>query len=140
MSSYGALTNVLLRYFTAVGLSAADVGIILTGILLGDLVMTLFLTTRADSIGRVKVLVIGSGLKAIAGITFARATSFYWLLIAGIIGVISPAGGEVGPFLATEQAALTDVIVRAHMLSSDSSMSSTRSSAAVTSRVAEIFG
>lgn len=149
MASYGALTNVLLRYFTAVGLLAADVGVILTGILLGDLVITLFLTTRADSIGRVKVLVIGSGLKALAGITFARTTSFSWLLIAGIIGVISPAGGEVGPFLATEQAALTDVIVRTHLATSESTstdesqnrrLSAMRSSPEVTSRVAEIFG
>jgi MFS family permease len=146
MASYGALTNVLLRYFTAVGLSAADVGIVLTGILLGDLGITLFLTTQADSIGRVKVLVIGSCLKAMAGITFARATSFYWLLLAGIVGVISPAGGEVGPFLATEQAALTDVIIRTHMVttssdeSNDHNSSFVQSSPEVTSRVAEIFG
>jgi len=143
MVSYGAMTNVLLRYFTAVGLSPANVGVLLTAILLGDLGITLYLTTQADAIGRVKVLVIGSGLKALAGITFARATSFYWLLFAGIIGVISPAGGEVGPFLATEQAALTDVIVRAHMSDSTSAegrMNSIRSSPEVTSRVAEIFG
>jgi len=145
MTSYGALTNVLLRYFTVIGLSAKDVGFILTGILLGDLCITLFLTTRADLMGRKLVLVIGSALKALAGITFARATSFYWLLAAGIVGVISPAGVEVGPFLATEQAALTDVIVRTHTDSSPTNEShdqytSVRSSLDVTSRVAEIFG
>jgi MFS family permease len=140
MLSYGGITTVLLRFLLAVGLSATDVGIILFGIMLGDLFITLYLTTEADTIGRVKVLVVGATLKLLAGTAFARSTSFYWLLASGIIGVINPIGGEIGPYLATEQAALTDVIVRIHMSSTSLNFSSVRSSTAVTSRLAEIFG
>jgi len=93
MLSYGGISTVLLRYLFAVGLSAADVGTILFGIMLGDLCITLYLTSAADSIGRVKVLIVGAALKVIAGIVFARSTSFYWLLASGIIGVINPVGG-----------------------------------------------
>lgn len=38
------------------------------------------------------------------------ASNFWLFLLAGTIGVISPSGGEIGPFLATEQAALIELI------------------------------
>jgi MFS family permease len=45
-----------------------------------------------------------------AGIAFAATRSFLLLTIAGTIGVISPSGNEVGPFLPVEQAALSQVV------------------------------
>jgi len=45
-----------------------------------------------------------------AGAAFASTTSLFLLTIAGIIGVISPSGNEVGPFLSIEQAALSQVV------------------------------
>jgi predicted MFS family arabinose efflux permease len=49
--------------------------------------------------------------------------------------------GDIGPYLATEQAALTDVIVRIQMNASSSpNYSISRSSLAVQSKLAEIFG
>ena len=45
-----------------------------------------------------------------AGYIFASTKSFVLLTIAGTIGVISPSGNEVGPFLSIEQAALSQVI------------------------------
>jgi len=44
-----------------------------------------------------------------AGLAFAVTHSFWLLLVAGTIGVISPSGNEVGPFLPIEQAALSHV-------------------------------
>jgi MFS family permease len=41
---------------------------------------------------------------------FALTRNFLWLVIAGTIGVISPSGNEVGPFLSIEQAALSHVV------------------------------
>ncbi len=41
-----------------------------------------------------------------AGVVFAFTRDFLLLLIAATIGVISPSGNEVGPFLAVEQVAL----------------------------------
>jgi MFS family permease len=36
--------------------------------------------------------------------------NFFWLLLAATIGVISPSGNEVGPFLSIEQAALSQLL------------------------------
>ncbi len=41
---------------------------------------------------------------------FASSHSFVVLLLAATIGVISPSGNEVGPFLSIEQAALSQIV------------------------------
>ena len=45
-----------------------------------------------------------------AGFLFAITRNFMFLLIAATIGVISPSGYEVGPFLSIEQAALSQIV------------------------------
>jgi len=56
------------------------------------------------------MLIVGAALMTAAGITFALTRNFLVLLVAGTIGVISPSGNEVGPFLPIEQAALAHVV------------------------------
>ena len=108
--AYGALSVVLVFYLVSLGFSEAQTGLLLTLTLVGDTVVSLYLTTRADRIGRRRMLIIGAGLMAVAGLTFALARSLWLLILAGTIGVISPSGGEVGPFLSIEQAALSHVV------------------------------
>ena len=47
---------------------------------------------------------------ATAGLVFASTRRSWLLLVAGTIGVISPSGHDVGPFLSIEQAALSHVV------------------------------
>ena len=108
--AYGALSVVLVFHLTSLGLSAPQSGILLTLTLAGDTAVSLFLTTRADRIGRRRILIIGALLMAGAGLTFAFTDRIWLLVIAGTIGVISPSGNDVGPFLPIEQAALAQVI------------------------------
>lgn len=108
--AYGALSIVLVLYLTALGFSASQIGLLLTLTLVGDTVFSLILTTRADRFGRARVLIAGALLMAVAGVVFAETRNFVVLLIAGTIGVISPSGNEVGPFLPVEQAALAHVV------------------------------
>ena len=108
--SYGALSVVLVFYLTGLGLTAAQTGTLLTLTLLGDTVISLCLTTQADRIGRRRMLLIGAALMAGAGIIFAVTGNFLLLTVAGTIGVISPSGNEVGPFLPIEQAALSQIV------------------------------
>jgi MFS family permease len=108
--AYGALSVILVVYLTTLGLSAAQVGTLLTLTLAGDTVVSLWLTTRADRLGRRRMLVAGAILMAAAGIAFAATRSFVLLTLAGTIGVISPSGNEVGPFLPVEQAALSQIV------------------------------
>ncbi len=108
--AYGALSVVLVFYLTSVGLSTSQTGLLLTLTLVGDTAVSLYLTTRADRIGRRRMLIIGAILMAAAGLAFASTRNFVFLVVAGTIGVISPSGNEVGPFLSIEQAALSHVV------------------------------
>ncbi len=108
--AYGSLSVILIFYLISLGLSESQTGVLLTLILVGDIAVSLFLTTRADRFGRRRILIIGALLMAAAGLAFALTHNFLHLIIAGTIGVISPSGNEVGPFLSVEQAALSHVV------------------------------
>jgi MFS family permease len=108
--AYGSISVILVFYLVGLGLSEAQTGLLLTLTLVGDTVISLFLTTQADRVGRRRMLIIGALLMAAAGLVFAATRNFLWLLVAGTIGVISPSGNEVGPFLSIEQAALAHVV------------------------------
>ena len=110
MFGYGALGVILVLYLAAAGLSPGEIGLLLTLTLAGDTVISLLLTTHADRIGRRRTLIVGALLMAAAGIVFADNTAFVVLLVAATLGVLSPSGSEVGPFLPIEQASLTEVV------------------------------
>ena len=97
-------------YLVTLGLSETDAGLLLTATLVGDALLSLFITTRADRVGRRRMLIVGALLMAAAGIAFAMTRQMWLLVAAGTIGVISPSGQEVGPFLSIEQAALSQVV------------------------------
>ena len=106
MFSYGLVSVVLVLYLAALGLRDASIGLLLGLTLAGDAAISLWLTTHADRVGRRKVLLAGAALMCLAGIAFAVTDVFVVLLAAAVVGVISPSGNEVGPFLAVEQASL----------------------------------
>jgi len=108
--AYGSLSVVLVLYLIGVGLTEPQSGLVLTLTLVGDTVVSLYLTTRADRFGRRRMLMVGAGLMAAAGVAFASTSNLWLLVLAGIVGVISPSGQEVGPFLPIEQAALSHVV------------------------------
>src|SRR5579864_5810773 len=108
--AYGSLSVALVFYLIGLGLNESQTGVLLTLTLVGDTVVSLFLTTRADRFGRRRMLIVGAMLMAAAGLAFAFTSNFWLLILAGTIGVISPSGNEVGPFLSIEQAALSHVV------------------------------
>jgi MFS family permease len=110
MFAYGFLAVVLVLYLAAAGLDPLAIGLVLTLTLIGDTIISLWLTTNADRFGRRRTLVVGAALMIVAGIAFAFTSWVPLLILAGAIGVISPTGNEVGPFLAIEQAALSQRI------------------------------
>jgi MFS family permease len=107
---YGLVSVVLVLYLAALGMSGAEIGLLLTLTLVGDTLISLWLTTHADRLGRRRVLVVGAVLMIAAGLAFASGAMFWVLLVAAIAGVISPSGNEVGPFLAVEQASLSELV------------------------------
>jgi MFS family permease len=93
-----------------VGLSKAQIGLLLSLTLMGDVAVSLWMAVNADSFGRKRTLVLSSLLIVFAGSVFIVTNNFTLLLLAAIVGVISPSGNEVGPFLSIEQAALSQIM------------------------------
>jgi MFS family permease len=108
--AYGFLSVILALYLSQLGLSEVSIGLLITLTLLGDTVISLWITTHADRLGRRRMLITGAILMILAAALFAATRNFYLLLFAATIGVISPSGNEVGPFLSIEQASLTQLI------------------------------
>jgi MFS family permease len=110
MFAYGFLSVVLVLYLSKLGLNEFLIGFLLSLTLIGDAAISLWMTTRADRVGRRRTLVAGVGLMLLASLLFAGTDKVVLLLIAAMIGVIRPSGYEVGPFLSVEQAALSEIV------------------------------
>ncbi len=107
---YGFLSVILALYLSETGLTEKQIGLLFTLTLAGDAGISLWLTTSADRLGRRRTLLIGALLMLGAGIVFVLTNDVIILMAAAIIGVISPSGNEIGPFLSVEQAGLTQLI------------------------------
>jgi MFS family permease len=110
MFGYGFLSVVIALYLAQRGLSEGEIGLLLTLTLAGDAVITLWITTSADTFGRRRMLVVGAALMILSGVIFSLTGNFILLIVTAIIGVLSPSGNEIGPFLSIEQAALSQLI------------------------------
>jgi MFS family permease len=106
--AYGTLAVVLALFLRENGLSTPQIGLLFSLTMAGDTLMSLFLTTSADRLGRRKTLIAGALLMLVASVVFAFSHSFWVLVAAATIGVLSPSGNEVGPFLPVEQAGLSE--------------------------------
>ena len=107
---YGFLSVILALYLAETGLTEPQIGLLFTLTLAGDAIITLWLTTSADKWGRRKTLSVGALLMAAAGLVFVLTQNYILLVLAAIIGVISPADKDIGPFLSVEQSSLTHLI------------------------------
>ncbi|KAJ5101436.1 hypothetical protein NUU61_003658 [Penicillium alfredii] len=104
--AYGGSTLILASYLSAMGISDDRIGLFMTLTLVGDVVISFFLTLFADAMGRKAVLSLGSILMAGSGVAFALFGNYWVLLAAAVFGVISPSGNEIGPFRAVEESTL----------------------------------
>jgi MFS family permease len=111
--AYGAVALILAVYLQELGFSDEQIGLFMTLTLLGDVFVSLLLTLVADSIGRRTILLFGAISMAASGAIFATTNNYIALLVAAIIGVISPSGNEIGPFRAVEESTLAHLIPEA---------------------------
>jgi len=107
----GLLAVVLALHLDGLGFSGQQIGLLLTLTFLGDAVISLWLSTRADRVGRRFTLKVGALLVLFGGAGMAVTDNFVLLTVAATIGVISPTGAEVGPFLAIEQACVAHLVL-----------------------------
>ncbi|USP80623.1 hypothetical protein yc1106_07897 [Curvularia clavata] len=108
--AYGAVALILALFFQEQGFSDEQIGAFMTLTLLGDVVISLLLTLVADALGRRRTLLLGALSMAISGAVFATTSNYLALLLAAIVGVISPTGNEIGPFRAIEESTLAHLV------------------------------
>lgn len=108
--AYGSLSVVLALYLAELGFNEWRMGLLFSLTLAGDAAISLWLTTSADRFGRRRTLLVGAALMLMAGLAFLLTRNIVLLAVAAIIGVISPTGKEIGPFLSIEQASLSQLL------------------------------
>ncbi|KAK4211051.1 major facilitator superfamily transporter [Rhypophila decipiens] len=104
--AYGASFLILAHFLSGLGFSEEKTGIFMTLTLLGDVVISFVLTTVTDKVGRRLVLAVGASAMAMSGLVFYLSSNYWILLLASVLGVISPSGNEIGPFRAVEESVL----------------------------------
>lgn len=107
--AYGGSTLILVAYLDELGVSKTEIGLFMTLTLLGDVIISFILTLFADALGRKTILALGASLMAGSGVIFALFGNYWVLLLAAILGVISPSGNEIGPFRAIEESTLAQL-------------------------------
>lgn len=107
MVSYGFNSLIMALFLQSLGFSDPQIGAFMTLTLLGDVLLSVFLTLIADRLGRRRILFAGSLLMVVSGATFAFFENFWILLLAAVVGVISATGGDCGPFRAIEESILS---------------------------------
>ncbi|MCJ1338420.1 hypothetical protein MMC09_003708 [Bachmanniomyces sp. S44760] len=107
--AYGSSTLILVLYLSSLHISDSHIGLFMTLTLLGDVVISFVLTLFADGLGRRKILAFGAAMMSASGVVFALSGNYWVLVVASIIGVISPSGNEIGPFRAIEESTLAQL-------------------------------
>ncbi len=90
MFAYGSSTLVLVAYLNALSITKAQIGLFMSMTLAGDVCVSFVLTMFADGVGRKATLALGALLMTMSGIVFATCQSFWLLLAAAVLGVITP--------------------------------------------------
>jgi MFS family permease len=108
--AYGLVSVTLALHLRALGFGEGTVGLLFSLALFGDVATSLWITTSADRVGRRRMLVLGAALVVLAGGVLSSSTSLALIAIAATLGVVSPNGSEIGPFIAIEQSALAQLV------------------------------
>src|SRR6201999_69914 len=93
--AYGASTLILVSYLSALKISDTHIGLFMTLTLVGDVVISFLLTLVTDGIGRRWMLALGAVLMTASGVVFALVGNYWVLLVAAIVGIITPSGNEI---------------------------------------------
>jgi MFS family permease len=110
----GMVSVVLAVFLKAIGMSEVQIGAIVTATLLGSAITTLVVGLKGHRIPRRTLLLAATMLMAATGIGFAVISTFWGLMVVGLVGTLNPSGGDVSLFLPTEQALLPGTMPDGH--------------------------
>jgi len=103
-AAFGALAVVLALVLADRGLDALSIGVILTLALLSGAAFAAATAWLTQRLGPRGTLVAASLTMALAGALLAVAPSAALVVVAALLGTVSPTGQDVGPFIPIEQA------------------------------------
>ncbi|GMM30837.1 hypothetical protein DAMA08_035820 [Martiniozyma asiatica (nom. inval.)] len=107
MLSFGFTNQVLILYLEELGITESQIGIFISLTMIGDSILSYFLTWNSLKFGNRNIMWSGALLMFAAGSVFASGTTnFTYLLLAAVFGVISPSGNDTGPFKTIEETVL----------------------------------
>jgi len=110
----GFVSVYLAAYLQLLGLSAVQVGAIVTATLLGSAALTLVVGLIAHRVPARRVLQGATVLMLATGVGFALVSDFWPLLLIGFAGTLNPTAGDVSVFLPTEQSVLAAEVAAAN--------------------------
>ena len=110
----GFVSLLLPYYLTLLGYGAFEIGIIITGTLLGSGALTLTVGFIAHRFRQQTMLAAAAILMALTGLAFAMASGFWPLLIVAVIGTANPSSGDASVFGPLEQSLLTRNVDAVH--------------------------
>ncbi|HVI79972.1 MAG TPA: MFS transporter [Candidatus Acidoferrum sp.] len=105
------LTGVVLGiYLFRVGLSSSSIGVVVAAGLLGSALATIGVTTKADSAGRRRTLVVLSLLGAIGALALAFTPALPVLLVMAFVGMLNGTGTDRSAAFTLEQAIIPGLV------------------------------
>ncbi|CAG86539.1 DEHA2C17600p [Debaryomyces hansenii CBS767] len=109
LTGFGATSLILVLYLKQIGFKEQFIGMFMTVTFIGDLVTSFLLAIAADIIGRKNVLIFSSIAMTLTGICFVLFENPFLLTAIAALGILTPYGGEVGPFRSIEQSSLASL-------------------------------
>ena len=103
----GMIYVILPGFLLALGLSGVHIGAVVTASLLGSAATTILVGVFSHRIASARLLAFAALLMSLTGVAFGLASSFFILLIVGVIGTMNPSAGDVSAFLPLEQASIS---------------------------------
>jgi MFS family permease len=94
-------------YLSALGLDAAQIGLVATLALLGSATFTLLVGWLGSRIGDRTTLMIAAVLMISTGVAFAAASHYAAILLVSLFGTLNPSSGNASIFVPAEHAMLT---------------------------------
>ncbi|KAG7191686.1 uncharacterized protein KQ657_002822 [Scheffersomyces spartinae] len=108
--SFGATLLILALYLKQIRFLESYIGLFMTLTFVGDLTGSFLLSILADIAGRRNVMVLSCGLATLTGVCFIVTDNKIILTIVSVVGILTPSGGEVGPFRSIEQSAIASLM------------------------------
>ncbi|MBI2965555.1 MAG: MFS transporter [Chloroflexi bacterium] len=108
-AAMGILSVLIAIYLDLLGLTTAQIGLVLTLSLVGGVVLSVPATIIGDMVGRKRLVVALSLITSFAGIALAITDNLAWLAAGSFLGGYAATGMNVGPLLQIEQTAMAEV-------------------------------